>query len=254
MRNRAGDNDPGCDSTSNGIAAATHVRLPDILSTTTIDTKSIQQGMRPDKQESGDDEMLGCGKAVMRRIHQHAYASHFFVGDGIDIGSGRDPLGQYKNQFPSMRSCREWDLADGDAQLLTGINDNSYEFLHSSHCLEHMHDPVEALHNWFRVIKPFGHMVVLIPDEDLYEQRVWPSRYNEDHKCSFTIDKRRSWSPVSRNLLDLLKTLPETARVVKIELLDGGFLSALSHVDQTTAAYISESAIEFVVRKVNSPD
>jgi predicted SAM-dependent methyltransferase len=185
----------------------------------------------------------------MRRIHQHGYASRYFVGDGIDIGSGGDPLGQYQEQFPRMRSCREWDLADGDAQLLAGVNDHSYEFLHSSHCLEHMNDPVEALRNWFRVIKPRGHMVVLVPDEDLYEQGSWPSRYNSDHKSSFTINKSDSWAPDSRNLLDLLKTLPATARIVKIELLDGGFLHSLAQTDQTTPAFISESAIEFIVRK-----
>lgn len=197
--------------------------------------------------------MLQCGKAVMRRIHQFGYASRYFVGHGIDVGSGGDPLSQYKDQFPGMLSCRDWDLNDGDAQLLASVNDNSYDFLHSSHCLEHVHDPIEALNNWFRVIKPLGHMVVQVPDEDLYEQGRWPSHYNNDHKCTFTIDKRRSWSPVSRNVTDVLKTLPETARIIKIEWLDCGFLTALRYVDQTTPVYISESAIEFVVRKeVNS--
>jgi SAM-dependent methyltransferase len=198
--------------------------------------------------------MLGCGKAVMRRMHQHGYAARYFIGDGIDVGSGDDSLAQYTDQFPRIRSCRKWDLADGDAQFLATVNDNSYEFLHSSHCLEHINDPVEALKNWFRVLKPYGHMVVLVPDEDLYEQRVWPSSYNNDHKYTFTIDKRQSWSPASRNIFDLLRTLPTTARVVKIELLDGGFMRTWPRIDQTNQAYISESAIEFIVRKENNVD
>lgn len=193
--------------------------------------------------------MLGCGKAVMRRIHQFGYVGRYFVGDGIDVGSGGDSLAQYKDQFPLMRSCRDWDLRDGDAQYLHGINDHSYDFLHSSHCLEHMNDPVEALANWYRVLKPYGHLVILVPDEDLYEQRAWPSMYNSDHKFTFTINKKQSWSPASRNLTDLLKTLPATARIVKIELLDGGFMKSRARLDQTTQEYISESAIEFVVRK-----
>lgn len=197
--------------------------------------------------------MLGCGKAVMRRIHQYGYAARYFVGHGIDIGSGGDPLAQYKDQFPRMRSCREWDLADGDAQILAGIHDHTYDFLHSSHCLEHMHDPVEAIANWFRVLKPMGHMVVIVPDEDLYEQRAWPSTYNNDHRCTFTINKARSWSPASRNLIDLLKTLPAQSRIVKIELLEGGFFNG-PRIDQTTPDYISESAIEFVVRKESRAD
>ncbi|MGH1556812.1 hypothetical protein ACRAWD_01360 [Caulobacter segnis] len=36
-----------------------------------------------------------------------------------------------------------------------------------------MRDPKEALENWLRILKPGGHLVCLIPDEDLYEQGVF---------------------------------------------------------------------------------
>src|SRR5260221_7032838 len=38
----------------------------------------------------------------------------------------------------------------------------------------------------------------------LYEQGVFPSRFNGDHKSTFTISKASSWSPVSVNVLDLV--------------------------------------------------
>jgi SAM-dependent methyltransferase len=122
--------------------------------------------------------MFETSKALMRRLHDSRFATRYFVGDGIDIGAGSDFLGQYTEQFPLMSSCRPWDLKDGDAQLLATVPDTSLDFAHSSHCLEHMRDPREALKHWLRVLRPGGHLVVMIPDEDLYEQGVFPSTFN----------------------------------------------------------------------------
>src|SRR5262245_47143385 len=130
--------------------------------------------------------MHETSKAVMRRLHDSRFATRYFVGRGIDIGSGSDPLRQYVRQFPLMGSCRDWDLKEGDAQLLATLADGSLDFVHSSYCLEHMRDPREALHNWLRVLKPGGHLIVLVPEEDLYEQGVFPSTLNGDHKWTFT--------------------------------------------------------------------
>jgi hypothetical protein len=43
--------------------------------------------------------------------------------------------------------------------------------------------------------------------------------FNEDHKSTFTISKKKSWSPVSYNVIDLVKSLP-TAEVVEVTLYD----------------------------------
>src|SRR6185312_3014562 len=53
-------------------------------------------------------------------------------------------------------------------------------------------------------IKRGGHLVISVPDEDLYEQGVWPSTFNTDHKITFTLSKKTSWSPVSVNVFSLL--------------------------------------------------
>jgi hypothetical protein len=62
-------------------------------------------------------------------------------------------------------------------------------------------------------------LFVIVPDEDLYEQGFWPSRFNRDHKWTFTIAKRASWSPVSVNLLELARSLPG-GEVLDIRLFD----------------------------------
>ena len=194
--------------------------------------------------------MHETSKAVMRRLHDSRFAMRYFIGDGIDIGAGSDPLGNYKEFFPGMRSCRAWDIADGDAQFMEGVADASLDFVHSSHCLEHLRDPAEALRNWLRILKPGGHLVVVVPDEDLYEQGVFPSTWNSDHKWTFTIFKVRSWSPNSHNLTDLLEDLGDVARLLKIETLDATFRYGITkRIDQTMTP-VGECAIEFVAQRL----
>jgi len=65
------------------------------------------------------------------------------------------------------------------SQDLAKHADGSFDFLHSSHCLEHVREPATALRNWIRVVRKFGHIVVMVPDEDMYEQGVWPSTIPE---------------------------------------------------------------------------
>jgi SAM-dependent methyltransferase len=134
-------------------------------------------------------------------------------GRGIDIGCGPDPV---------TPDCDTFDLADGDANEITRFVSTQYDFVYSSHCLEHMRDARAALHQWWRLVKPGGHLFFLVPDEDLYEQGVFPSRFNGDHKCTFTIAKASSWSPVSVNVLDLVGTLPG-ATLVSLQLQDANY-------------------------------
>jgi len=193
--------------------------------------------------------MHECSKAVARRLHDARFATRWFVGDGIDIGAGGDPLGNYREMFPRMQNCRAWDLPDGDAQTLESVADDSLDFVHSSHCLEHMVDPRVALDHWIRVLKPGGHLIVIVPDEDLYEQGVFPSTFNTDHKWTFTIAKLASWSTRSVNVTDLLNGVSDRVQAIKVELLDATYRwDGIPRFDQTLTP-VAESAIEIVARK-----
>ena len=117
----------------------------------------------------------------------------------LDIGAGIDPV---------RKDAVVFDKAQGDAQEIQNFFDKeSFETVFSSHCLEHMVNPRAAIENWFSLVKPGGHLVTIVPDEDLYEQGYFPSIFNSDHKATFTISKSDSWSPVSINCLDLFSTL-----------------------------------------------
>lgn len=121
------------------------------------------------------------------------------TGKGIDIGCGPDPV---------TPDVRRFDVEDGDANVISQFVHEQFDFVYSSHCLEHMHDPRQALLEWWKLVKPGGHLFFIVPDEDLYEQGIFPSRGNPDHKATFTISKAQSWSPVSHNVLDLARMLP----------------------------------------------
>ena len=187
-------------------------------------------------------------KARLRRSVDTRFVTQYFVGNGIDIGCGNDSLGEHKDHYVNIQSVRAWDLPDGDAQYMASVNDNTFDFVHSSHCLEHLRDPHEGFANWIRICRPGGYIVVTIPEEDLYEQRNWPSIYNPDHKTSWTIAKTKSWSPVSISLIPFLYGFVDQIQVIKIELIDHKYDYTLKQVDQTRG--LAESAIEFIVRKL----
>jgi len=192
--------------------------------------------------------MKECSKSIQRRLADSNFLRRYFVGDGLDIGGKPDPLILYSELFPLMKSVRTWDWEDGDGQILDGVPDESFDFVHSSHCLEHLADPTAGLRNWLRVLRQGGYLVITVPDEDLYEQGVFPSTFNRDHKWTFTILKSRSWSNRSLNLLDILRELGPAAEPVRIEQLSASYRFDLPRFDQTLTP-VAECGIEFVVRK-----
>ena len=102
--------------------------------------------------------------------------------------------------------------------------------------------------HWFRVLKPGGYLVITVPDEDLYEQGVFPSSFNRDHKWTFTIYKPASWSGRSINLIDMVRALGAEAELIRMEQLSSTYRFDLPRFDQTLTP-VGECGIEFVVRK-----
>jgi SAM-dependent methyltransferase len=186
-------------------------------------------------------------KAVTRRQRDPVFAERYFVGNGVDVGAGGDGLSRQRDHYPRMGEVRDWDVPDGDGQYLATIPDNSLDFVHSSHCIEHLVDPKVSLENWLRVVKPGGYVVVIGPEEDMYEQGVFPSTFNPDHKHTFTLWKQHSWSHKSVNVLDLVTSLGPECEVIKVESLHHTHDWTLPRMDQTGGN--AECAFEIVLRK-----
>jgi len=135
----------------------------------------------------------------------------YLAGKVIDIGAGSDPV---------IAQAESFDTPDGDANdILRFRRPESYDCVYSSHCLEHMNDPRSALRLWWALLRPGGHLVLVVPHEDLYEQGYWPSLFNRGHKVTFRLGGATSWSPVSIDLHELVVSLPGS-EIVSEEVQD----------------------------------
>lgn len=103
-----------------------------------------------------------------------------------------------------------------------------------------MHDARSTILEWWKLVRPGGFLFILVPDEDLYEQGVFPSRFNPDHKATFTISKAKSWSPKSVNVLGLACSLPG-GEIVSLQLQDVGYDRRLQGFGQKSANLVSRA-------------
>lgn len=53
-----------------------------------------------------------------------------------------------------------------DATNLAPIPSGSYDFVLSSHNIEHIADPIRALKEWIRVLRDAGHLIIVVPHRD----------------------------------------------------------------------------------------
>jgi SAM-dependent methyltransferase len=87
--------------------------------------------------------------------------------DGVNFSSdtvweGRIQAGQNFN-YDDVRSGRQF---ISEAADLSEIATEQYDFLLSSNCLEHVANPIKALTEWRRVIKPGGALILVLPNKD----------------------------------------------------------------------------------------
>lgn len=123
------------------------------------------------------------------RLAGSSFPDHLFVGRGIDIGCGDDLV---------CANVEPFDKIHGDANdILNYKQRQAYDFVYSCHVLEHMDDPKKCVKEWLELLKPGGHMILIILDSELYEQGCFPSTFNPDHKWHFTLNSERT----ARNLI-----------------------------------------------------
>jgi SAM-dependent methyltransferase len=160
---------------------------------------------------------------------------NYLRGRGIDIGAGNDLL---KVEYGVVDP---FDMQHGDANYIDSIQDDTYDFSYSSHCLEHMFSVRTSLFNWTRVLKPGGFLYTVVPDYELYEKCMWPPRFNLDHKQTFsmklkreTIGRLNHWH-IHEDIVPLLGKLG--LDLVEAGLQDQGYdYSWPTSVDQTAAS------------------
>jgi SAM-dependent methyltransferase len=82
-------------------------------------------------------------------------ALQFCQGSGLDVGAGPWPL-------PGALPV---ELRDGGDAM--SLPDGQFDYVFSSHCLEHLVNPVTALEHWKTRLKPGGVLFLYLPHPDM---------------------------------------------------------------------------------------
>jgi GR25 family glycosyltransferase involved in LPS biosynthesis/SAM-dependent methyltransferase/tetratricopeptide (TPR) repeat protein len=53
-----------------------------------------------------------------------------------------------------------------DAVNISDVSNSSYDFIFSSHSLEHIANPIKALKEWLRILRDDGHIILILPDKN----------------------------------------------------------------------------------------
>lgn len=178
-------------------------------------------------------------KAHDRRVRENWYAEYIQT-PGIDIGCQHDPVDEHFRKYDVI-------FGDGDATLMADVPDDSYKTVYASHVLEHLADPIKALRNWYRILRPGGYLLVSVPHRDLYEKKLnLPSRWNGEHKTF--------WLPVHPDNLErhtkglcntiILALFDHKAELMSLRVCDDGYQRFTEDVHSQ-----GEYSIEAIVRK-----
>lgn len=189
--------------------------------------------------------MKESSKAMERRLNSEkgAFFSKIFKGKGIDIGAGDDLI-------KVEGSVVGFDMEDGDAnQLHEYFLEENFDYIHASQCLEHMRDPEAALKSWLKVLRKGGFAIISVPSWELYEGMIWPSRFNPDHKTTFSLWQKDSPAPNHVKLPEWLANF--NCEIVYCDLIDTNYNYNIgTRVDQTYPYENRvEAFIEFVLQK-----
>lgn len=98
--------------------------------------------------------------------------AHFCVGRGLDVGAGPWP-------FPGALPI---DVATGGEA--TALPSGPWDYIVSSHCLEHVTDPIAALEHWRMRLRPGGTLALYLPHPDMV---YWRPQFCRKH--------RHTWAP-----------------------------------------------------------
>ena len=101
-------------------------------------------------------------------------AKKFCIGRGVDVGGGKWPL-------PWAEAVVDQGAGGGSALEIPAI-DGGWDFVFSSHCLEHLDDPIRALEHWKLRLRPEGVLFLYLPHPHM---EYWRPENCRKHKHLF---------------------------------------------------------------------
>ena len=145
--------------------------------------------------------LLGAPLKPEELLRRKTIARVFLRGEGIEIGALHNPLkvppaarvryvdrmglDALLQEYPELAGKRlvPVDIED-DGETLGTLKDGSQDFVIANHFVEHCEDPIGALGNMLRVLRPGGILYVAIPDK------------------RYTFDRDRPVTPIEHLLRD----------------------------------------------------
>ncbi len=150
-------------------------------------------------------------------------ALRFLRGDGIEIGALDFPLRlprgtqvRYVDYLDEegLRSVHSSTLRGGrplvvpdvvdDGARLGSFPDSSLDFVVANHMLEHVEDPIDALQNQLRVLRPGGVLYLTLPDAresfDAPRERTTPEHLLRDHLEGPQVSRREHYEECAQHI------------------------------------------------------
>lgn len=141
--------------------------------------------------------LLRFAKVARRGMLEYLNGSaRFCKGKGIEIGSGGahhvkgSLLVDMVDNFSSGKPYRVDYITD--AHSLSKIEDASLDYVCASHVLEHLTNPIKAIREWSRILRPGGTLWLKIPDKrktfDKTRKRTKLEHLIEDFRRNVPVD------------------------------------------------------------------
>lgn len=173
------------------------------------------------------------------RVRKRASFARLLRGEGLEIGALVDPLpiphatrvyysdwlapDAIERMYPGGRLP---DLVS-DSESFPTIADESYDFVVANHVLEHLTDPIRALIEWRRILKPDGLLMLALPDKrftfDATRPRTPLPHLLSDHSSDAppAVRNRRHLDEWAEHVEGLRRGSSEHARWIEQQLRDG---------------------------------
>jgi len=91
----------------------------------------------------------------------------FCTGFGLEIGPGSKSYTKvestiYLDKYPTREKVGERTFLTADT-IEIPIKENTFDYIFSAHCLEHVPNTIKVLKEWIRVLKPGGILFLVLP-------------------------------------------------------------------------------------------
>jgi len=125
------------------------------------------------------DHMFMIQTAYAESSKSRELYAHYLVGNGVEIGSGGWPMVPHAIQVElSHRTYAKYNSGNvpeipvqwhSDSAILP-FKDETMDWVASSHLIEDFMEWMPWLREWTRILKPGGHLVILVPDKELWNK------------------------------------------------------------------------------------